>query len=128
MAAWLPGLAVALVLVAGFVTLQVGAGDQRHVTATVQSANWRLNGDTGQHYPFIQARLDNGASVRVGSIVSDLPAVGTRITVRERALLFAYMTTYEWDGPALAPAAAPLVPLAADMIPSAATPTPVSHP
>ena len=119
LAGWLPAIAVLAVLVAGFFAFHMSEGEVRHVAGTVQSANWRLNEDTGQHYPFIEVKLDSGMSVRVGTLAPALPVVGDRITVRERALLFDYMTTYEWEGP-----------LAArhDPAPVPPPPTPVSHP
>ncbi len=117
---WVPAIALSALMIAGFVAIHVTARDERHVAGTVESADWRLNGDTGQTYPFIQVKLDSGAFVRVGNMAPALPAVGDRITLRQRAMLFDYMTVYEWDGPSAAIAAEP------DLIPP--VPTPVSHP
>lgn len=96
---WMPVVAVLALLFAGFFAIHMGAREEREIAGTVQSAKWRLNDDTGQHYPFIEVKLDSGASVRVGTLAPALPAVGDRITLRQRALLFDYMTVYEWAGP-----------------------------
>lgn len=95
-----PAIVLLASVVAGFYAYHKAARDARQVAGTVQSADWRLNDDTGQHYPYIEVKLDSGASVRVGNVAPALPAVGDRITLTERALLFDYMTTYEWDGQA----------------------------
>jgi hypothetical protein len=116
---WLPAFAIVALLLAALVALHMSTGDARRVLATVESADWRLNEDTGQHYPHIEVKLDTGASVRVGSFATTLPAIGQRITVRQRALLFEYLTTYEWPGPDAPMAAAPIGP---------PPPTPVSLP
>lgn len=73
--------------------------DARQVDGTVESADWRLNGETGHVYPFIEVRLEDGSAVRVGNAAPVLPAIGDRITLRERSMLFDTMTVYEWDGP-----------------------------
>jgi hypothetical protein len=86
-------------LCAGAVALHVIARGERQVAGTVQSASWRLNDETGHVYPFIEVKLDGGASVRVGNAAPALPGVGDRITLRQHALIFDYLTTYEWDGP-----------------------------
>jgi hypothetical protein len=96
---WMPALALVALMIAGFVAVYATAHDERRVVGTVESADWRLNGDTGQTYPFIQVKLDNGAFVRVGNMAPALPAIGDRITLRQRAMLFDYLTVYEWDGP-----------------------------
>ena len=118
---WLPVLGVLIALAGGLIALHMSAGSPRAVQGTVATADWRLNEDTGQHYPHIEVKLDGGMEVRVGSFATTLPAVGTRIVVRQRGLLFDYLTTYEWDGTEAAsvasPAAAP-----------GPTPTPVSLP
>lgn len=106
---WLPAMVVLALFVGAAVAAHVGAGDAKRIAAVVESADWRLNEDTGQHYPHIEVKLESGASVRVGSLATALPAVGDRITIRQRPLLFEYLTTYEWDGPAVR-ASAPLVP------------------
>lgn len=111
---WVSVIAGLGLLLAGFLTFHVWTGAERHVAGTVQSADWRLNDDTGQHYPFIEVKLDGGGSVRVGSVAPALPTVGDRITLRQRAMLFDYMKVYEWDGPPPASAAP--------------APTPISHP
>lgn len=116
---WLPAAVVLALFVGVALAAHVGVGDAKRVAATVESADWRLNEDTGQHYPHIEVKLDSGASVRVGSLATSLPTVGARITIRQRPLLFDYLTTYEWDGPAAR------VPAAAR---AAATATPVSLP
>lgn len=116
---WVSASAVLALMLAGFVAYHTTARDARHVAGTVQSADWRLNEDTGQSYPFIEVKLDGGPAVRVGSMAPALPSVGDRITVRERAMLFDYMTVYEWDGPVPSRRAPELIPAAA---------TPVSHP
>lgn len=89
---------LAALLAAGYAYHETSRAE-RHVAGTVQSADWRLNCDTGEHYPYIRVKLDSGASVRVGNVAPALPAVGDHITLRERMLLFDYMTIYEWDGP-----------------------------
>lgn len=95
----MPKIAVLAALLAGGYAYHEASRGERHVAGTVQSANWRLNGDTGEHYPYIKVKLDSGAFVRVGNVAPALPAVGDHITLRERVLLFDYMTIYEWDGP-----------------------------
>ncbi|MCC7251192.1 hypothetical protein [Hyphomicrobium sp.] len=95
---WTPALIAMGVLVAGFFIYHRSARDERQVAGTVESADWRLNDETGHVYPFIEVKLDSGASVRIGD-APVLPAVGDRITLRQRAMLFDYMTVYEWDGP-----------------------------
>jgi hypothetical protein len=115
---WLPALAVLALFVGGAVAMRMGAGDSQRIAGVVESADWRLNQDTGQHYPHIEVKLDTGASVRVGSLATSLPAVGARISIRQRPLLFDYLTTYEWDGPGAPPAPPPVTP----------SPTPVSLP
>ena len=98
-AGWAATLAVAGILLAVFFAYHRMAQDERQVAGTVESADWRLNDETGHVYPFIEVKLDDGSSVRVGGAAPVLPAVGDRITLRARPLLFAYMTVYEWDGP-----------------------------
>lgn len=95
---WMSAVALFALVIAGVVAVYATAHDERRVAGTVESADWRLNGDTGQTYPFIQVKLDNGSFVRVG-MAPALPAIGDRITLRQRAMLFDYMTVYEWDGP-----------------------------
>lgn len=107
---WWPALAVLALVLTGFVVLRMSAGAEHKVQGTVASADWRLNEDTGQHYPHIEVKLDSGASVRVGSFATTLPGVGQRITLRQRPLLFEYLNTYEWTGPEPPVAAAPLAP------------------
>lgn len=96
---WLPALLVLMLLLTGFFAYHLSAREEHKVAGTVESAQWLLNSDTGQFYPHIEVKLDSGASVRVGSLTPALPAVGDRITLRQRALLFNYVTAYEWDGP-----------------------------
>ncbi|WP_411026416.1 hypothetical protein, partial [Salmonella sp. s54835] len=74
--AWLPAFAVLVLFVGALIAAHVGAGDETRVAGTVASADWRLNEDTGQHYPHIEVKLDSGASVRVGSLATSLPEVG----------------------------------------------------
>ncbi len=96
---WASALGVLAVMLAAFVAYYATAHVARRVGGTAESADWRLNEDTGQAYPFIEVKLDEGASVRVGGMAPALPGVGDRITVRQRAMLFDYVTVYEWDGP-----------------------------
>lgn len=106
---WTTVLAAAVLLLAGILFVHGSARDERQVAGTVENADWRLNDETGHVYPFIEVKLDSGNSVRVGNAAPVLPAVGDRITLRARALLFDAMTVYEWDGPEaahLAPALA----------------------
>ncbi|WP_072396564.1 hypothetical protein [Hyphomicrobium sp. CS1GBMeth3] len=91
------GLA-AIALGGAFVVHQSGR-DARHIAGTVETADWRLNDETGHVYPFIEVRLEDGSAVRVGNAAPVLPAIGDRITLRERGMLFDTMTVYEWDGP-----------------------------
>lgn len=113
MLGWL-WVAVPLVLiVSALVAMRWHGGDVSHIDGTVASADWRLNEDTGQRYPFIEVKLDTGSSVRVGSLAPALPIVGDRITVQQRAMLFDYLMTYQWEGPEL---------------PHAPLPTRVAHP
>lgn len=111
---WLWAFVLVALAGAGVVAYHMSAREVGHVAGTVQNAVWRLNDDTGQQYPFIEVKLDSGSQVRVGSIAPALPTVGDRITLRQRAMLFDYMTVYEWEGPE-----------PATMTPA---PTPVSHP
>jgi hypothetical protein len=96
---WASALALLAVVLAAFAACYATAHVARRVGGTVESADWRLNEDTGQTYPFIEVKLDGGSSVRVGSMAPALPGVGDRITVRQRAMLFNYMTVYEWERP-----------------------------
>lgn len=96
---WGAALALLTLMIAGLLAGHTTSRDARQVAGTVQSADWRLNGDTGQTYPYIEVKLDNGAFVRVGNTAPALPGIGDRITLRQRAMLFDYMTVYEWDGP-----------------------------
>ena len=112
--AWRPALVVLVLLFGGFFAFRTTVREERAVSGTVQYAAWRLNEDTGQQYPDIQVVLDNAALVRAGSLAPALPAVGARVTLRQRAMLLGY-TIYEWDGPGPSPVPAP-------------TPTPVSLP
>lgn len=114
MLGWWPALAVLALILTSFVVLRMSVGDARTVHGTVQSAAWRLNEDTGQHYPHIEVKLDNGRAVRVASFATTLPGVGQRIAVRKRPLLFHSLSTYEWPGPE--------APLAASPVGAAATP------
>jgi hypothetical protein len=116
---WVSAFAVLALVCAGVVAFHAAPREEREVAGTVESADWRLNDDTGQTYPYIEVKLDSGSSVRVGSMAPALPAVGERITLRQRAMLFDYMKVYEWDGPAPALSASESMPPA---------PTPVSHP
>ncbi len=113
---WASALGLLAVMLAAFVAYYATAHVARRVGGTVESADWRLNEDTGQAYPFIEVKLDEGASVRVGSMAPALPGVGDRITVRQRAMLFDYVTVYEWEGPAEGHAEPVRVPRAATPI------------
>ena len=116
---WASALALLAIVLATFVACYATAHVARRVGGTVESADWRLNEDTGQAYPFIEVKLDGGSSVRVGSMAPALPGVGDRITVRQRAMLFDYMTVYEWEGPGELLSEPALIPRAS---------SPVSHP
>lgn len=106
LAAWIPALAVLAIVFIGLFVFRAAVRDERPVSGTVAHASWRLNDDTGQRYPDIQVVLDNTALVRAGSMAPALPAVGARVTLRQRAMLLGY-TTYEWDGPEAARASPP---------------------
>ncbi|MBN8911574.1 MAG: hypothetical protein J0H65_05835 [Rhizobiales bacterium] len=114
---WGTALALLALMIAGLLAGHATSHHARQVAGTVQSADWRLNGDTGQTYPFIEVKLDNGAFVRVGNTAPALPGIGDRVTLRQRAMLFDYLTVYEWDGPS-----------AIISGPDTMTATPVSHP
>ncbi|WP_439541508.1 hypothetical protein [Hyphomicrobium sp.] len=127
LASWLPSLAVLLVLFGGLLAVHTTVRKERPIGGTVLSAVWRINQDTGQRYSDIHVALDNKAQVRAGSLAPALPKVGSRITLRKRAMLLGY-TTYQWDGsPAVARAASPSV--RPEPAPSTTpAPTPVSIP
>ncbi len=108
--AWLPAFAAVAAVGASAVIFQIGKRETLSVVGTVEHANWRLNSDTGQQYPFIEARLDSGEIVRVGTVALGLPEVGSRIKLRRRSVLFDYMTTYYWNGRGPAPANATVAP------------------
>ncbi|HEX2839836.1 hypothetical protein [Hyphomicrobium sp.] len=108
--AWLPAVAVVAAVGASAVVFQIGKRETLSVFGTVEHANWRLNSDTGQQYPFIEARLDSGDIVRVGTVALGLPEIGSRIKLRRRSVLFDYMTTYYWNGRAPTPAKATVAP------------------
>lgn len=117
--AWGAAFAFVMLGAVGIVVAHNAPREESEVGGTVQSAQWRLNGDTGQSYPFIQVKLDSGDFVRIGNMAPALPAVGDRVTLRRRAMLFDYMTVYEWDGPSVAISEPAL---------TTPMPTPVSHP
>lgn len=108
---WVPAFAALAIVIAGLVIFQLGKREARNVVGTVENSVWRLNSDTGQQYPFIQAKLESGETVRVGTVALSLPEVGTRITLRQRSMLFDYLTTYSWNGRAH-PAKASMLPAA----------------
>ena len=94
---WAAPLVVLGVLFVGFVLLRTTVREERSVAGTVQSAEWRTNGDTGQRYPDIEVVLANHRVVRVGSIAPALPEIGSEIVLMKRRMLLGY-TTYRWEG------------------------------
>ncbi len=107
---WLPAFAALAAVGAATVIFQIGKRETLSVVGTVEHAHWRLNSDTGQQYPFIEAKLENGEIVRVGTVALGLPEVGSQIKLRRRSVLFDYMTSYYWNGRGLAPAKATVAP------------------
>lgn len=101
LSAWLPLLAILIVLFGIFFVFKTTVRKEREVSGVVQRAAWRINEDTGQRYPDFEVELDGDDVVRVRTIAPSLPKVGERVTLRKRRMLVGY-TTYMWDGPAVA--------------------------
>src|SRR5690349_17503968 len=86
MFAWLPAVALLVLLFGAFFALRTTVRGEREVGGTVQSAVWRVNEDTGQRYPDIEVILDNRKIVRVGSIAPALPEIGSQILLTRRRM------------------------------------------
>jgi hypothetical protein len=95
----LPASAALLVIFGCLLAVHTTVRKEREVSGVVSRAAWRLNGDTGERYQDIEVTLDNARVVRASGEAGTLPEVGSRVTLRRRAMLLGY-TTYQWDGPA----------------------------
>lgn len=104
MSSLLPASAALLVIFGCLLAVHTTVRKEREVSGIVSRATWRLNGDTGERYSEIQVTLDNRRLVRANGGAGMLPAVGSRVTLRKRAMLLGY-TTYQWDGLETPPAA-----------------------
>lgn len=104
MSAWLPLLAILIVLFGAFIVFKATVRKEREVSGVVQRAAWRLNEETGQRYPDFEVELDGDDVVRVRTIAHQLPKVGERVVLRKRRMLVGN-TTYQWDGPSAQDAA-----------------------
>ena len=106
MSAWLPLLAILIVMFGAFVVFKATVRKEREVSGVVQRATWLLNEETGQRYPDFEVELDGDDVVRVRTMVRQLPKVGERVVLRKRRMLVGN-TTYQWDGPAVTHGATP---------------------
>lgn len=104
MSSLLPASAALLVIFGCLLAVHTTVRKEREVSGVVSRAVWRLNGDTGERYSEIQVTLDNRRLVRANGGAGMLPEVGSRVTLRKRAMLLGY-TTYQWDGLGASPAA-----------------------
>jgi hypothetical protein len=94
---WLLALAgAAAVLGLGYMIGFQSPPVAREVEAVVRVAAVRIN-DTGQRYISIEAQLDNGKVVMVGSRLLTPPAQGAHIVLTERVGWLGYHV-YEWYG------------------------------
>jgi hypothetical protein len=71
---------------------------EREVSGTVQWAAWQNDPNTGQRYPDVEVRLDDGSLVRLNTLIPGLPEKGARVTLREQTSNFGFRS-YFWDGP-----------------------------
>src|SRR5262245_27328021 len=63
--------------------LRLNAGE-REVSGVVQWAVWQIDPNSGQRYPSIEVRLDDGPLVLVTTLLPSLPEKDSRVVLREQ--------------------------------------------
>ena len=87
-------------LAVGFGLLAIASNvtiSAREVGASVQSAAWKIDHETGDNFAELQIVLDDGRLVIAGTRLRKLPALGTKIIAREKVLGTGYHS-YTWNG------------------------------
>jgi uncharacterized membrane protein len=91
-------IAAVVVAFAAYIYLLQMGPEEHAVSGVVQWAVWQNDPNTGQRYPSIQVKLDDGSLVLVDTLAPALPEKGARVTLRRQASSLGFRT-YVWDGP-----------------------------
>jgi hypothetical protein len=69
---------------------------QRPVSGVVRWAVWKIDPETGRHYPDFQVMLTGGQLVRAYTLERDLPSVGASVELSQETWAFG-PTSYSWN-------------------------------